>query len=649
MKLRSIFLSLVLLLVFNLISTSMQAQDQQSLREKADMFYDELQYSKAAGIYRKLTDTPKPRQNDMERLAECYMKMNKYEDAEIWYARTVADSSSNPDNLVFLGEMMKANTHYTEAKDAFWKYIEKTSDKKRVWVSMQGCDSASVWISNPTNHKIFNEQTINSGLSEFSVLLLSERKAVFIGEPYVKDRSKKYGWTGNAFLKIFSAERMANNKLKTRALSDTYYNNEQFHVGPISMNKAGNTFFITRTYPGKNGNMSSINGKTYYTQNMELYIQSKVKGLWQSPQPFEYNDVQNYSLGQAVLSKDEKVLYFVSDMPGGVGGKDIWYSELMKNGTWGKCRNAGTILNSPGDEMFPTVGPDGTLYFSSNGLPGMGGLDIFTSKGTKGKWSKPVNMRYPVNSPGDDFSYVSIGDQSRGYLSSNRVNGNGGDDIYSFEDIVPVNMLILEGIVYDKKTGLVLPDAVVTLYDSNNNIVAKQNSNLDGYFSFEIDKPNDYLVKGTKIAYYPDTTSILIPEPLPASVRKLALYLDPLEKGKTFKIENILYNFDKDNIRTDASLIMNDLVNIMHENPTLKIELGSHTDCRGTNKYNEDLSQRRAQSAVNYLVTRGISRDRMVAKGYGESRLINRCADGVPCSPAEHQQNRRTEFTILSY
>jgi len=323
---------------------------------------------------------------------------------------------------------------------------------------------------------------------------------------------------------------------------------------------------------------------------------------------------------------------------------------ISPDGSWGKCFNAGHAINTSGDEMFPTVASDGTLYYSSNGLPGMGGLDIYYSKGNLYQWDKPVNMGYPVNSPGDDFSYVLNNDLKSGYFSSNRVNGKGGDDIYSFVDQKPNNSLTIRGIVYDKKTGSCLPDANVTLSDSSLTILAKQMSKPDGSFLFTINKIDFYKLKGTKDRYYPDTANIRGQDTLSDTIRTVALYLDPLfEKGKTFRLENIHYNFDKDNIRSDASIILDGLVEIMHENPTLNIELASHTDCRGTDTYNQNLSQRRAQSAVDYLVSRGISRSRMVAKGYGESRLVNRCADGVACSEAEHQENRRTEFTVTSY
>lgn len=635
--------------VFALFFSALKAQEQPASRDKAEKLYEEFQYAKAAELYVKLTDVPKPRLEDMERLADCYWKMNKYEDAEIWYARVVQDPKCDSQDLFFYGEVLKSNAKYPEAKEVLEQYLQNCKDRNRVAVSIEGCDSASVWVANPTGHAVVNEQAINSERSEFSVFPMSDRMVFFVGEPENNGKQKKYGWTGNSFLRIYIAERFIDNTLHSRVLSNMLYNTEKYHVGPISTNKEGNIHFITRTFPGKRGHLSKVNNNTFRTQNMELYFQSKMYGQWQTPKPFDYNNVKKYSLGQAVLSKDERVLYFVSDMPGGKGGTDIWFSELLPDGTWSKCYNAGSVVNTPGDEMFPSVGLDGTFYFSSNGHPGMGGLDVFSCKGSRYKWDKPANMRYPVNSPGDDFSYVLNGDQRSGYLSSNRANGMGGDDIYSFVYEKSKMPFVIEGTVYNKKTRQVLPDAEVSLYSTNKNLIARRKSGENGAFIFKLDKKDFFDLKGTKVGFYPDTASTWSSELYALDRRKVALYLDPLEVGKTFRLENILYDFDKDNIRKDAALILDGLVSVMHENPTLKIELASHTDCRGTDIYNQDLSQRRAQSAVNYLVSRGISRDRMVAKGYGESRLINRCADGVKCSEAEHQQNRRTEFTVMSY
>ncbi|MDD3079624.1 MAG: OmpA family protein [Paludibacter sp.] len=638
----------IFLLLFTIgINISVKAQDQPDLRDRADRYFREFQYAKAATIYLQLADREKPYLHDMENLAISYAKMNRYEDAEIWLARVVSHPKSDPANLVSYGRILKANSNYVKAKEIFQKYVKRTGNSKLVANDIAGCDSAQVWIARPTNFQLTNESAVNTDRAEFSAFPLNNDSiAYFVGEPEAKStKTKKYGWTGNSFLKIFEAK-ISGDSLSQPELANLDLNKSVFHVGPVISNKAGDIYFITETYSGKNTKKSKFDGRTYRDYSMELYIQAKVYGEWKEPVSFAYNNVKKYSVGHATLSKDEKVLYFVSDMPGGYGGTDIWYCELQKDGSWGKYVNAGKEVNTSGNEFFPFIDENGTLYYSTDGLPGMGGLDIFRVKGEKNKWSEPVNIRYPLNSPADDFGYWSNKNLNAGYISSNRENGKGDDDIYAFKYEKPESLLILSGTAYDKKTLNALPATSVTLFDRNNNIVAKQQTKPDGTFSFELDKNTNYHLQGTKFSYYPDTATVSEKTPGKDSIQ-VSLYLDPLfVKGKVFRLENIHYDFDKYNIRQDAAVILDKLVQIMHENPTLKIELGSHTDSRGTDEYNQKLSQNRAQSVVDYLVSRGIARDRMVAMGYGESRLLVKCTE---CTEEQHQENRRTEFTVLEY
>jgi len=647
-RLTNIVLLCVMLLAG--IQPILNAQDQPDLRDRAERYFKEFQYAKSAAIYLQLADIEKPYLHDMENLATCYAKMNRYDEAEIWFARVVLHPKSDPSNMIKYGRILKANAHYLTAKEAFQQYNKKTGKANLVQNDIAGCDSALVWMSHPTNFTLKNESDINTERAEFFVMPLANDSSVyFIGEPSNEAKTEKYGWTGNSYLRIFSAKRLSNDSLVHPVLADLKLNKSIFHVGPIISNKAGDIFFITHTYSGNNSKRTIVNHHTYHDFSMELYIQSKVYGVLKDPVPFAYNDIKKYSVGHAALSKDEKILYFVSDMPGGYGGTDIWFCELQKDGSWGKCVNAGSVINTPENEFFPFIAPDGSLYYSSDGLPGMGGLDVFIAHGERDKWSKPVNLRYPLNSPADDFAYWVNESSMSGFVSSNRKNGKGNDDIYSFVFKKPKALLILAGTTFDKKTMKSVPDASVTLYDGNNNIVAQQQTKADGGFAFELNKTMQYHLQGTKFSYYPDTASVN-GKITGKDTIQVNLNLDPLfVKGKIFRLKNILYDFNKANIRPDAEIILNELVQIMHENPTLKIELGSHTDSRGTAEYNQDLSQRRAQSVVDYLVSKGIARTRMTAKGYGESRLLNRCSDGVDCSEEEHQANRRTEFTVLEY
>ncbi len=627
------------------------AQEQPSLRERADELYRRFEYANAVKLYVRLVDTDKPRLQDLERLADSYLKMNDYESAENWYARLVAHEGSSPEELLHYGKVLKINGKYAEAKKQLEAYAANTGNSAQVALEIAGCDSALVWMASPTLHQLRNESGVNTANSEFSAFALGQT-VYYAGEPDSEVFRNTYGWTGNAYLRIYTAPLSSSDALGTPSFADSGLNNTKYHVGPLTAEKDGNTLYVTRTHVGRDGGLEREQGRRYRTNLLELYIYRKVDGAWVA-EPFAYNNIKEYSVGHATLSLDNSTLYFVSDMPGGQGGTDIWYSERQTDGTWGTPVNAGARINSAGDELFPNIGPSDTLYYSSDGFAGMGGLDVYKSAGSKSTWTSPENLRYPVNSASDDFAYLIHREEEeafRGFLSSDRRGGRGGDDIYSFTLEKPKIIIILKGTTTDKATAERLPAAAVTLFDGQRNIVAKTSSSNTGTFEFVLESNRDYTVLGQKEGYHADSAKVSTQGITKSDTLEVSLFLEPVfQVGQTFELENIYYDFDKYNIRPDAAVILDELVRTLRDNPTLKIELSSHTDSRGSHAYNDRLSQRRAQSAVDYIVSRGIARDRMVAKGYGETKLVNRCADGVRCSAAEHQANRRTEVTVLEY
>ncbi|WP_257669675.1 OmpA family protein [Parapedobacter tibetensis] len=627
------------------------AQEQLGLRDRAEELYRKYEYAHAAAAYVKLADRKKPRLEDLERLADCYEKMNDYESAENWYARVIQDEKSDAANLIKYGSVLKTNGKYAEARKQFEAYASQTGDAEAVAIDIAGCDSAVVWMANPTAHYLRNEANINTALSEFSAYPLNN-KIYYTGEPDANMFNTTYGWTGNTFLRVYTADRSTDNSLSQPTIAPAGLNSEPYHIGPVAADKDGNTLYVTRTYPGKEGERTREARKKYRTSKLELYTYTKDNDEWK-PAAFPYNNIKEYSVGHATLSEDGNTLYFVSDMPSGHGGTDIWYCERQTDGTWGTPINVGSTINSAGDEMFPNIGSDGALYFSSDGFAGMGGLDVFKTQGNKSTWSSPENLGFPVNSARDDFAYIAVyeGDANvSGYLSSNRRDGRGGDDIYSFSYEKPRIIIILIGTTSDKSTGERLPATSVTLYDGEREIIAKKNSDQQGKFEFVLDRDQRYTVLGRKEGYHADSAKVSTEGITKSDTLEVALLLEPIfEVGQTFELENIYYDFDKHNIRPDAAEILDELVRTMRDHPTLKIELSSHTDSRGSDAYNVALSQRRAEAAVDYLVSKGIARDRMQAAGYGERRLVNHCSDGVSCSRAEHQANRRTEVTVLEY
>lgn len=624
-------------------------QEQSGLRDRADRLYLEYQYAKAAPIYLKLVEDKKATLQDRERLADSYYKMNSYREAETSYAELVKHKDSGVENLLVYAKVLKQNSCYVEAKKVFLDYVEKAGESSAVANEIAGCDSALLWMANPTFHILVNEEGVNTERSEFSAYPIG-KKIYFASESNLSEG--RYGWTGNPYLNLFTVDGSGDGVLEGPVLSEEI-NKGGYHVGPISSDREGNTLYVTRTYPVDNGQIDKHGNRKYLTNRLGLIVHHKNdRGEWRQ-ESFGYNNIGEYSVGHATLSPEGGILYFVSDMPGGVGGTDIWYSEKQRDGSWGPPVNAGPIINTPQDELFPNIAEDGTLYYSSNGLPGMGGLDIFSSRGSKGQWSKAQNLKYPVNSAGDDFAFITNeitqGGMS-GYLSSNRAGGKGGDDIYSFSYKEPKIVLVLKGIAHNKDTRELLAEVSLSLYGEDRQLMAKKRSDHDGTVLFELDREVDYKLVGEKYNYFGDSAVFSTKGIVKSDTLFVSLYLEPIfVAGKTYTLENIHYDFDKHNIRKDAAEILDGLLKTLSENPTLKIELASHTDSRGSDSYNKALSQRRAQAAVDYLVSRGIARDRMVAMGYGETRLLNKCANGVVCSEEAHQANRRTEFTVLEF
>ncbi|WP_207425766.1 OmpA family protein [Pedobacter sp. SYSU D00535] len=637
---------LYLLTALFLGSMNVFAQDQPGLREKADLLYQKYQYAKAVVLYNKLAEKKNPYLGDLVHLADSYRKMNDYEAAEKWYAQLVAHPKSNNEHLLAYAEVLKLNAKYSEAKQIFQRYASNTGKEQDRAIA--ACDSAEKWMQSEGAYELKNEELLNTPRSEFSVFSAKDR-IYYTGEPG-EEKGETYGWTGNSFLKIFSAEKTGG-KVADPVLSQEVFNQQQFHSGPLVSNKAGTVFMVTRTSNDTDG---KARGEAKHpTRRLELiiYEHNEVSNSW-TAQPFKYNSKQ-YSIGHAALSTDEKTLYFSSDMAGGFGGADLWFSQLQPDGSWGVPQNCGAALNTGSDELFPTISSEDMLYFSSKGHPGMGGLDIFSSRGAGKDWSAPLNLKYPVNSSADDFSFIETptATGATGFFSSNRKGGKGSDDIYSFSYTAPPKFaLALKGQVVNKQDGTAIKGAKISVFQNGEFLKDLDAGAEQEDFFLALDKNNEYKLLVRRKGFLPDSATLSTKGMNTSDTLDLALSLEPLlVKGKTIRLNNIFYDLGKDNIRPEAATVLNSLELILRENPTLKIELSSHTDSRGKDASNLALSQRRAQSAVNYLVSRGIARERMVAKGYGETRLINKCGKTVVCPEEEHQKNRRSEFRVLSY
>ena len=334
-------------------------------------------------------------------------------------------------------------------------------------------------------------------------------------------------------------------------------------------------------------------------------------------------------------------------MPSGLGGSDIYMSQKI-NGEWNKPVNMGPSINTPYNEMFPVLWKDSVLYFSSEGHFNFGGLDIFQSVKRSDVWSMASNAGYPINTSYDDFGIAMNDSGTAGLLSSNRNTANSTqDNIYSFtvNDI----RFNLEGIAVEKATQKPLQDVKIELLNTQTNKKEIAMTAVDGKFKFKLDPESEYSIVGSKDTYFTNTEIISTKGKKQSENMyvKLKMELERIIVNKPIVLENIYYDLDKFDIRADAADGLNNLVKILNDNPGISVELSSHTDSRADDRYNDVLSQKRAESAVNYIIAHGISSARITAKGYGERQLVNKCANDVSCTEEEHQQNRRTEFKVL--
>ncbi|WP_231491395.1 OmpA family protein [Pedobacter sp. Leaf170] len=645
-SLQTIFILIALLI-------NLSAVKAQYVLKEADKAFDLFNYNKAINLYEQAYKK-KQTLHAAERLAQSYQFINNYPQAESWYAIASKMPGSKNENILNYAKTLQQNAKYSEAKTQYLSFFEKdtilsSNDKSKLIAS---CDSAVKWMKNPSKTQVNNLNTINGPQSDWgstlyqnALVFTSDRKTsaeTDKNKPFLKfDGSKLpdkkiYGWTGNGYLKLYTKQ--GNDSVKTFSVNAV----TNYHIGAASFTADGKTVYFTLTRIPEN--LNKIKEKTR-TINVEIFSNTKNSdGTWGAAIPFKYNDVKAYSVGDPFILGNGNKLYFLSDMHGGLGGTDIYVVEKLSSGAWGEAKNLGE-LNSQGNERTPYLDNNNVFYFSSDGQVGMGGLDIFRVSKSLSGTSMVTNLGYPTNSPQDDFAFNMDDKTNKAYLSSNRFGGLGNDDIYSLN--TNLNYAIkLNGKVFDKKTNQVISKAVVTLTKINSTPIKVESDN-DGNFKFNLEQNSDYELTGVKTNYRSGFAQLTTKALSADSVLTKNLYLETVELDKPIKIENIFYDFDKWSIRADAAVELDKLVKVMLENPTIWIEFGSHTDSRGKDAYNLILSQKRADAAVKYIVSKGIDVNRISAKGYGESKLLNNCKNGIQCDEQAQQANRRTEFKIV--
>ena len=511
---------------------------------------------------------------------------------------------------------------------------------------------ASVINAQETNYSIKNVSS-NTKYQDFGVSYFGENTAVFASTRKDKSiRKRKWLINNQPFLELYKGSIGEDGDI-TNVKRFSKFLNSKFHESNVAFTKDLKTVYFTRdNYINKKVKKDT----TGMILNQLYRAEVGVDGEWMNIESMPFNS-DNYQTGHPVLNIAEDKLYFVSDMPGSIGMTDIYVVNINTDGSYGKPENLGPNVNTSRREMFPFIDENNVLYFSSDGFSdNNGGLDIYAAKIIGNEVvERVVNLGSPINSKNDDFSLVFKRGERLGYFSSNRKGGKGDDDIYSFRELESVKFdcnQIVEGVVREKESGALLPGALVTLYNEKGGKVESMITNKFASFSFIVDCKLPYKIVGSKENYNVDEEEFTTSDVNDLELA-LVLTLSPNEfinvRGQLMvNIKPIYFDLDKSEIRVDAAIELEKVVRIMQKYPKLKIDLGSHTDSRAPDYYNLKLSKRRAKATINWIIGKGIDLSRITGKGYGETKLVNKCSNGVKCTDIEHQLNRRTEFVILN-
>jgi peptidoglycan-associated lipoprotein len=633
-----------------------------SAEKKAQKAFLLGKYQNSIDIYKKiLSKNPNDAKVNFF-MAESYRLSNRMKEAEAYYAKAGGRGIDEDSVQFYYGQSLKANSKYTEAQKVFNDLATSTQNvplKDRAVAEGKGIAYLAELDQRKNYYRVKNLELINTPSPEYSPAYLNNELYFTSAR---SSNEKIYEATGTPFTDLYKvASRGANVDLSTLKPLPSSINTQGINDGCIAFSPDGKTMVFAK---GNTGKRKGINA----TEDVDLYISRFRSNAWTEPVPININDPEAWDSSPA-FSPDGRTLYFSSNRVGrgreksGYGGTDIYAATMDSRGRFSRARNLGPQINTPGNELFPYVADDSKLYFASDGHPGYGALDLFVVKRVNGK-TAIENLGQPMNTPSDDFG-IFLFRPDRGFFTSNREGGKGDDDIYTFvnedPDLRVVNYYV-QGITYTPGTDgklQVLPNTKVTLYDERGEIMQDYVTGNDGKFLFRVYENEDYNMFAEGDGYiakrqnYTTKGKSVDPATLKDLINNItfdtAIVLDRKEKDKIFVLENIYYNFARHEIREDAAKELDKLVQLLIDNPEITIELGSHTDSIDDHDYNLQLSQRRADAAVKYLIQRGIAPDRLKAKGYGETVPIarNTNPDGTD-NPEGRQRNRRTEFKILA-
>ena len=632
-----------------LASISIHSQKNKDI--KADKEYNNFNYVSAIKNYEKLISNGNKSQDLLQNLGNAYYFKADLLNAAKWYEELFIFSQTiDPEYYYRYAQSLKGIKEYSKADSILAKFNELKGTDIRAKLAKLQVNYLEQIKKNSGRYE-FENAGINSKYSDFGSAFLNNKIVFSSAKDTGSFSNRRHNWTGEGFTNLYKADIVAEGFLTNAEKFKSKINSKLNESTPV-FTKDGKTVYFTRN--------NYINGKLGTDSNkttlLKLYRATLEGEKWTNIYELPFNS-DNYNVAHPTLSADEHTLYFASDMPGTYGQSDIYKISIKDDGSFGAPTNLGSVINTDGRETFPMLTTSGELYFASDGHPGLGGLDVFVSKiNNDGSFHDVTNVGEPVNSSFDDFGFL-INEASRyGYVTSNRLGGIGGDDIYKFKEIKKLIIKCeqnLDGIVVDKDSGFPIFNAKVSLLDSNNKILQEVITNKDGKYDFGLQECNkvciikiekeDISVNQTQSVTINEGEDNYIEIPVGRTTQTIHKSDDLM---KLYSINPIHFNLDKYNIRPDAEIELSKILDILQQYPQMEIDIRSHTDSRNTAEYNRVLSQNRANSTKKWLIEHGVNKNRLTSKGYGESQLLNKCSDGVKCSDEEHQANRRSEFIV---
>ena len=532
--------------------------------------------------------------------------------------------------------MLKANGKYEESNKQMAKFA-----------SMRPADHRAITFVNNPNYlpkilekgKKFNVQDagVNSAYSDFGGTVQGGKLYITTAR---NEDGKSYGWNEEPFLDIYAANKNKDGSFQAPTAVNTL--NTKYHEGVVTFSPDGNTLYFSReSYYDNIFERDSLSRNKFSVLN--LYKSTKELGSWSEGEALSLNS-KNYSVKNPAVSPDGKTLFFASDMAGGMGQFDIYSAPINGDGSIGEATNLGQKLNTEGQEMFPFVSADNTLYFSSDGHLGLGGMDVFFAKLVDGKVGPIRNVGIPVNGNADDFAFSMSEETEEGFVSSNREGGKGSDDIYAIKKLQPICDVLMTITVKDSETGLVLEGASVDIKDTEGTVFGTKVSNAQGIVEYIIECDVNTLITGTKVDYESDMANVEGTSEEEVSIELLLTPIEEIILANKVILNPIYFDFDKSNITAQAAFELDKLVQLMTKYNSIVISAESHTDSRGSASYNLSLSDRRAKTTAQYVISKGIDASRISGKGMGELEPKEVCN---PCTEAQHALNRRSEFLIV--